>query len=201
MLCHYLCFFMSSCIASGVSTKSLGYSTKPLCTGIKLYLLKSEFSSLVCLLQVYARLFSLIQYMMKLVADKCLKRLLIDFCGYSHDFLFSSDISSYFHPIYVFSVQCDCVFCQVLFYNSESESEVSQSCPTLCDPTKQTWWECSPPGSSLHGILQARILEWLPFPSPGGLPDAGIEPRSPVFQADALTSEPGRESEFYNSRS
>ena len=34
--------------------------------------------------------------------------------------------------------------------------EVSQSCPTLCDPV-----DCSPPGSSVHGILQARILEWV----------------------------------------
>ena len=38
---------------------------------------------------------------------------------------------------------------------SESESEVVQSCPTLSDPT-----DCSPPGSSLHGILQAKVLEW-----------------------------------------
>ena len=39
------------------------------------------------------------------------------------------------------------------------ESEVAQSCPTLCDPV-----ECSPPGSSVHGILQARILEWVAIP-------------------------------------
>ena len=38
----------------------------------------------------------------------------------------------------------------------ESEHEVAQSCPTLCDPI-----DCSPPGSFLHGILQARILEWV----------------------------------------
>ena len=38
----------------------------------------------------------------------------------------------------------------------ESESEVAQSCPTLCDPM-----DCSLPGSSVHGILQARILEWV----------------------------------------
>ena len=38
----------------------------------------------------------------------------------------------------------------------ESESEVAQSCLTLCDPV-----DCSPPGSSIHGILQARILEWV----------------------------------------
>ena len=36
------------------------------------------------------------------------------------------------------------------------KSEVTQSCPTLCDPVA-----CIPPGSSIHGILQARILEWV----------------------------------------
>ena len=50
--------------------------------------------------------------------------------------------------------------------------------------------DCSPPGSSIHGILQARILEWVAFPSPGDLPDPGIEPRSPALQGDALPSEP-----------
>ena len=35
--------------------------------------------------------------------------------------------------------------------------------------------DCSPPGSSLHGILQTRILEWVPFPSPRHLPDPGIK--------------------------
>ena len=38
----------------------------------------------------------------------------------------------------------------------KSESEVAQSCPTLCDPT-----DCSPPGSSVHEIFQARVLEWV----------------------------------------
>ena len=38
----------------------------------------------------------------------------------------------------------------------ESESEVTQLCPTLCDSV-----DCSPPRSSVHGILQARILEWV----------------------------------------
>ena len=37
----------------------------------------------------------------------------------------------------------------------KSESEVAQSCPTLSDPT-----DCSLPGSSIHGILQARVMEW-----------------------------------------
>ena len=39
---------------------------------------------------------------------------------------------------------------------SESESEVAQSCQTLCDPV-----DCSPPGSSVHGIFQVRVLEWV----------------------------------------
>ena len=39
---------------------------------------------------------------------------------------------------------------------AESESEVAQSCLTLCDPM-----DCSPPSSSVHGILQARVLEWV----------------------------------------
>ena len=39
---------------------------------------------------------------------------------------------------------------------SEWVSEGAQSCPTLCDPV-----DCSPPGSSVHGILQAGILEWV----------------------------------------
>ena len=58
---------------------------------------------------------------------------------------------------------------------------------TLCYPT-----DCSPPGSSVHGILQARILEYtgLPCPSPGDLTNPGIEPRSPALQVDSFPSEP-----------
>ena len=44
--------------------------------------------------------------------------------------------------------------------------------------------------SSVHGILQARILEWVAISFSGDLPSPGIEPRSPALQADALTSEP-----------
>ena len=40
------------------------------------------------------------------------------------------------------------------------ECLLSRSCPTLCDPK-----DCSPPGSSVRGILQARILEWIAVPS------------------------------------
>ena len=47
----------------------------------------------------------------------------------------------------------------------KSESEVAQSCPTLCDPM-----DCSPPGSSIHGILQARVLEWVASAFSAGRP-------------------------------
>ena len=43
---------------------------------------------------------------------------------------------------------------------------------------------------TVHGILLARILEWVAFPSPGVLPHPGIEPRSPTLQADSLVAEP-----------
>ena len=44
----------------------------------------------------------------------------------------------------------------------------------------------STPGFSDHGIFQARMLEWLPFPSPGDRPDPRIEPKSLALQADSL---------------
>ena len=50
----------------------------------------------------------------------------------------------------------------------------------------------SPPGPAVYEILQARILEWVAMPSPGDLPNPGIEPMSPVsptLQADALPGE------------
>ena len=56
-----------------------------------------------------------------------------------------------------------------------------QSCPTLCDPT-----DCSPPSSSVHEILQARILAWAAITSFRASPDPGIEPRSPALKADPL---------------
>ena len=52
-------------------------------------------------------------------------------------------------------------------------AKLLQSCLTLCNPL-----DCSPPGSSVHGILQARILEEIRSPSPGDLPDPGIKPAS-----------------------
>ena len=69
----------------------------------------------------------------------------------------------------MFTVQgiaCDCVYMH------------AQLGLIFCDPM-----DCSPPDSSGHGIPQARILEWLPFPPLGDLPDPEIEPASPVASA------------------
>ena len=52
---------------------------------------------------------------------------------------------------YVEAVYCHPAY--LTYMQSESESEVTQSCPTLFDPR-----DCSLPGSSVHGILQARIV-------------------------------------------
>ena len=48
----------------------------------------------------------------------------------------------------------------------------------------------SPPGSSVHGIVHARILEWILFPPPVNLPDPGIEPESPALAGGFFTTEP-----------
>ena len=58
--------------------------------------------------------------------------------------------------------------------------KVTQLCPTLCDPM-----DCR-----VHGILQARTLEWVANFSWQYLPNPGIEPRSPALQADSLPAEP-----------
>ena len=55
-------------------------------------------------------------------------------------------------------------------------SEVAQLCPTLCNPM-----DCSLPGSSVHGIFQAIVLEWIAISFTMDLPDPGIEPWSPAL--------------------
>ena len=57
--------------------------------------------------------------------------------------------------------------------------EVAQPCPTLCDP-----WTVAHQAPPSMGFSWQEYLSGLPFPSPGNLPDPGIEPRSPTFQAD-----------------
>ena len=72
-------------------------------------------------------------------------------------------------------------------YNTDcwAVRSVAQSCLTLCDPVG-----CSPPGSSVHGILQAGTLEWAAMPPSRDLPSPGAESRSPTLRADSSLSEP-----------
>ena len=58
---------------------------------------------------------------------------------------------------------------------------VAKSCLTLCDPI-----DCSLPGSLVHEISQARILEWVAIPLPGDLPDPAIKHVPPKLQVDSL---------------
>ena len=61
----------------------------------------------------------------------------------------------------------------------------AQSCLTVCNPR-----HCSLPGSTVHGILQARILEWVAILFSRDPPNPGIEPRSPTLQGDSVSAEP-----------
>ena len=70
-------------------------------------------------------------------------------------------------------------------FSEQSESEVTKSCPTLCDP-----WTVAHQAPPSMGFSRQEHWSGLPFPSLGDLPNPGIEPRSPALQADALTSEP-----------
>ena len=64
--------------------------------------------------------------------------------------------------------------------SAHQKGKVTQSCLTLCNPMDYT----------VHGILQARILEWVAFSPPGDLPNPGIKPRSPALQVESLPAEP-----------
>ena len=71
-------------------------------------------------------------------------------------------------------------------YESEVKVLAAQLCPILCDLV-----DYCPPGSSVHGILQARILQWVVISSLQEIfPDPGVEPGSPVLHVDSLPSEP-----------
>ena len=79
---------------------------------------------------------------------------------------------SYYIYIYMYFI-CACIYAKSL-----------QSYPTLCNPVN-----CILPGPSVHGISQARVMERVPFPSPGDLPDPGMEPVSPALAGGFFTSE------------
>ena len=72
-----------------------------------------------------------------------------------------------------------------------------QLCSTLCNSM-----DCSPPGSSVHGILQARMLEWVAMPPPEDLPDPGIKPpslMSPALAGGSLSlALPGKPGDHLN---
>ena len=92
-----------------------------------------------------------------------------------------SKISSHQHICQDIS---SCEICQS--FRIQSESEVAQSCPTLCDPMDCIAYQAPPS----MGFSWQECWSRLPFPSPGDLPDPGIEPGSPLLRADALPSEP-----------
>ena len=106
-------------------------------------------------------------------------------------------LTYHIHCTSVHSLKCLIYLLMTIFRAVlESESEVTQSCLTLCDPMNY-----SLTGSSVHVISQARVLEWLPFPSPGDLPDPGIKPTSPALGSIFFTTEPpGKPNPIHNSR-
>ena len=69
----------------------------------------------------------------------------------------------------------------------KNESEVAQSCPTLCDPM-----DYSLPGSSIHWISQARILEQIVISFSRGSSRPGIKPMSPALAGESFTTESPR---------
>ena len=81
---------------------------------------------------------------------------------------------NYFLPVFEFSF---------FLLISKSVCEVSQSCPTLCNLV-----DCTVPGFYVHGIFQARVLEWVAIS--GDLPDPGIEPESAALAGGFFTTEP-----------
>ena len=77
-------------------------------------------------------------------------------------------------------------------HQNENDCDSTHTHSTLCLKLFPKQSESTFPRIS-HGILQARILEWVAISFSRDLPDPGIEPRSPTLKADASTSEPTRE--------
>ena len=100
------------------------------------------------------------------LADLCLILLIISLEQLPWKHLSSKPISNIFHYYNTYACMCDMLL---------------QSCLTLCNPV-----DCSPSGSSVCGILQARTLEWVSMSSPGDLPDSGIKSTSLMSPALAV---------------
>ena len=102
--------------------------------------------------------------------------------------------------VYVYMCVClyvhVCVYMCVCVYTVHTDIHtmehrcclVAESCLTLCIPM-----DCIPPGSSVHGISQARILEWVTIFFSRDLPDPGIRPESPALAGGFFTTKsPGK---------
>ena len=74
----------------------------------------------------------------------------------------------------------------LITYPSESESEVAQLCPPLCDPMDCSLHQAPPS----MGFSRQEYWSGLPFPSPGNLPDPGIKPTTPALASGFFTTEP-----------
>ena len=79
----------------------------------------------------------------------------------------------------------------LIFKKERKEVLITQLCLTLCNRV-----DCSLPGSSVHGVLQTQILEWIAIPFSRGSSWPGIEPSSPTLQANSLLSEPPESDHF-----
>jgi len=76
--------------------------------------------------------------------------------------------------------------------------ELEKECCLVAKLCDSLWPHRLQHASSVHGISQARILEWLPFPSSGYLPDPGMEPMSPTLAGRFFTAEPPGKKNVYN---
>ena len=81
-------------------------------------------------------------------------------------------------------LSCNCLEVHIWLFpvGPKLECEVTQLCPTLCDPMDCSLW-----GSSIHGIFQARLLEWVAISFSRGSSWPGSVPGSPTLQAVAFT--------------
>ena len=89
----------------------------------------------------------------------------VPLCSFSFNALKRVSEKAIFHSDEIQSIKC--TFYGTCFWHQVYElfacvCSVTQSCPTLCELL-----DCSPPGSSVHGVLQAKILEWIPYPTLG----------------------------------
>ena len=111
--------------------------------------------------------------------------------GGSRELLSTADQGNVFSSCFILSSSHLCLHTLL-----EGEGEIAHSCPTLATP-----WTVAYQASPSMGFSRQEYWSGLPFPSPGDLPDLGIEPRSPALEADALTSEPPAKPQSYQRQS